>query len=504
MDHLALLDRMRLAPALRRLPLGELDRLVSRGRVRRFAPKALLLEEGKAADGVFLLLSGQVAVRKQLEGGEERAIAIRREGDWIGEMALLDEGPRSASAVAETAVMALYLPRDAFLEAVTRNSDAALDLLRTLSVRLRESDSHLIEALQEKNKVLVASNRKLIRENHRLKGELDDRYGFDAFVGSSAAARRLRAVARRGAESDVPLLIRGETGTGKELVARAIHTASSRATGRFVPVNCAIFTETLLESALFGHARGAFTGASGAKTGLVEAADWGTLFLDEIADMPVALQGALLRFLELGEFRRLGETEVRHSRARVVAATHHDLEAAVRTGAFRSDLFYRLDVLTVVIPPLRERASDIPELVRHVAHRAAERLRSEPLRFDSAALARICAYDFPGNVRELENEVERLHAFLGPGALVTPEALAPKLLRGSVPQGGKYAHAVRHFKSQLVAKALEEAGGNRAHAAERLGVHRSNLVRMIRELGLRDTEESLRRFVKSGRSLPDR
>jgi len=484
MDHLALLDRMRLAPALRRLPLGELDRLVSRGRVRRFAPKALLLEEGALGEVVFLVLSGQVTVRKQLEGGEERVIAVRREGDWIGEMALLDDGPRSASAVAETGVMALSLPRDAFLEAVTRNPDAALDLLRTVSARLRESDSHLIEALQEKNKVLVASNRKLTRENHRLKGELDERYGFEAFVGSSAAARRLRAAARRGAESDVPVLIRGETGTGKELVARAIHTASGRAQGRFVPLNCAIFTEPLLESALFGHARGAFTGAAAAKAGLVEAADGGTLFLDEIADMPTALQGALLRFLELGEFRRLGETEVRHSRARVVAATHHDLEAAVRSGAFRRDLFYRLDVLTIVIPPLRERASDIPELVRHVATRAAGRLRSEPLRFDSTALARISGYDFPGNVRELENEVERLYAFLGPGALVTPEALAPKLLQGSVPQGGHYADAVRRFKSQLVANALEEAGGNRARAAERLGVHRSNLVRMIRELGV--------------------
>ncbi|HME71605.1 MAG TPA: sigma 54-interacting transcriptional regulator [Myxococcota bacterium] len=486
MDDLALLDRMRLAPALRRLPLGELDRLASRGRVRRFAPASCLMEEGKPADGVFLLLSGQVAVRKQFAGGEERVIAVRRDGDWIGEMALLDDGPRSASAFAETAVIALWLPRDAFMEAVTRNSEAVLDLLRTVVTRLRESDSHLIEVLQEKNKVLAASNLKLTRENRRLQGELDERYGFDAFVGSSAAARRLRAAARRAAESDVPVLIRGETGTGKELVARAVHTGSQRAAGRFVPVNCAIFTETLLESALFGHARGAFTGASCAKAGLVEAADGGTLFLDEIADMPTALQGALLRFLELGEFRRLGETEVRHSRARVIAATHHDLESAVRSGAFRRDLFYRLDVLSIVIPPLREREDDIPELVRYVAARVAERLRTEPLRFDPAAVVRICAYDFPGNVRELENEVERLYALLGPAALVTPEALSPKMLQGTMPQGGHYADAVRHFKAQLVAKALEEAGGNRAHAAERLGVHRSNLVRMIRELGVRE------------------
>jgi len=390
------------------------------------------------------------------------------------------------------AVTALWLPRDAFLEVVTRNSEAALDLLRTVIARLRESDANLIRALQEKNKALVASNRKLTRENRRLQGELDERFGFDAFVGSSAASRRLRAAARRAAESDVPVLVRGETGTGKELVARVVHNESQRGTGRFVPANCAIFTETLLESALFGHARGAFTGASCAKSGLVEAADGGTLFLDEIADMPTALQGALLRFLELGEFRRLGETEVRHSRARVIAATHHDLESAVRSGAFRRDLFYRLDVLSIVIPPLRERADDIPELVRFVATRVAERLHGEPLRFDPAAVVRICAYDFPGNVRELENEIERLYALLGPGALVTPDALSPKMLHGTPPHGGHYADAVRHFKSQLVAKALEEAGGNRARAAESLGVHRSNLVRMIRELGIGEALEGAR------------
>ena len=494
MDHLVLLDRMRLAPALQRLPLGELDRLASRGRVRRFAPGSRLIEEGKPADGVFLLLSGQVAVRKQFAGGEERVIAARQDGDWIGEMALFDDGPRSASASAETAVTALWLPRDAFMEAVTRSAEAVMDLLRMVIARLRESDLHLIEVLQEKNKVLAASNRKLSRENHRLQGELDERYGFEAFVGSSASARRLRAAARRASESDVPVLIRGETGTGKELVARAIHTASGRAPGPFVPVNCAIFTETLLESVLFGHARGAFTGASCAKSGLVEAADGGTLFLDEIADMPTALQGALLRFLELGEFRRLGETEVRHSRARVIAATHHDLDAAVRSGAFRRDLFYRLDVLSIVIPPLREREGDLPELVRHIATRVAERLRVAPLQFDPSAVVRICAYDFPGNVRELENEVERLYALLAPGALVTPDALSPKMLQGTIAHGGHYADAVRHFKSQLVARALEEAGGNRAHAAERLGVHRSNLVRMIRELGL-----GSRAFLAGGR-----
>jgi transcriptional regulator with PAS, ATPase and Fis domain len=313
---------------------------------------------------------------------------------------------------------------------------------------------------------------------------VDERSGFDAFLGSSAAARRVRAAARRAAESDVPVLVLGETGTGKEVVARAIHAGSERAERSFVAVNCALFTPTLLESELFGHTRGAFTGATSTKQGLVEAADGGTLFLDEIGDMPQALQGALLRFLELGEYRRLGETDVRVSRVRLIAATHHDLEEASRRGAFRSDLFYRLDVMPIAIPPLRERRDDVPELVRHQIASVAARLDVEPVRIEPAAIARLSAYDYPGNVRELENEIERLFALLGAGALVTSDALLAKFHGVGGIEGAGYNDSVRRFKTRLVAGALDEAGGNRAKAAKRLGVHRSNLVRMLRELGL--------------------
>ncbi len=484
METLTVLDRMRRAPALRHLGLGELDKLASRGVVRRFRPGAVILAEGAAADGIYLVLAGRIAIRKALATAEPRVIAVRGEGEWVGEMALVDDGPRSATASAEGAVETLFLPRDLFLAAIARRPEALLDLLQTVAARLRESDTQLIDTLQAKNRSLTDTNRRLSRENRRLRGEVDERSGFDGFLGSSASARAVRAAARRAAESDVPVLVLGETGTGKEVVARAIHAGSDRATGSFVAVNCALFTPTLLESELFGHARGAFTGATAAKQGLVEAADGGTLFLDEIGDMPHALQAALLRFLELGEYRRLGETEVRVSRVRLIAATHHDLEEASRRGTFRRDLLYRLDVMPIAIPPLRERREDVPELVRHQIASVAARLDVEPVRIDPAAIARLSAYDYPGNVRELENEVERLYALLGPGALVTPEALSPKFQGVGGIEGAGYNDAVRRFKTRLVNEALEEAGGNRAQAAKRLGVHRSNLVRMLRELGL--------------------
>ena len=293
-------------------------------------------------------------------------------------MALIDDLPRSASVSAESDVQVLSIPRDAFLEVVTGNSAAAVDLLRAVSARLRESDAVQIEILRGKNERLVQSNRRLSRENRLLRGELDERFSFESFVGSGPSADRVRKAARRAAESDLPVLLLGETGTGKELLARTIHGANECRSGAFVAVNCALFTETLLESELFGHARGAFTGAAGDKPGLVEAAHGGTLFLDELADMSPPIQAALLRFLDFHEFRRLGETEVRRADVRVIAATNADIDEAVRSGRIRRDLYYRLDVLRIELPTLRERPEDIPALVAHCARRTAERLDCHP------------------------------------------------------------------------------------------------------------------------------
>ena len=484
MSDLEILEALRGVPVLRHLPLAELDRLVDRSEVRDFAPGEVLIEEGAAGEHLFVLLTGRVAVRASLSDREERAIGTRGPGDLVGEMALLDDLPRSASVAAEGEVRALRVPRAAFLEGIAPHGAAALDLVRTLSRRLRESDAATLEALRAKAETLASTNRRLSRENRRLRVALDDRFGFEQFVGGSPAAEAVRAAARRAAESELPVLLTGETGTGKELVARAIHAASERRERPFVAVNCALFSESLLESELFGHARGSFTGAHAAKQGLVEAADGGTLFLDELGDMPRATQAALLRFLELGEFRRLGETHVRRSDARVIAALHLDVDEALETGRVRRDLLFRLDVFRIAIPPLRDRLEDVPELVARIVVDVAHRLGRPPLALGPGALETLRSHAFPGNVRELRNEIERLYATCGPGAEVGGEALSPRLRQADPWSAGGYAEAVRTFKKRLVQGALARSGGSRSAAARELRLHPSNLMRMIRELGI--------------------
>ncbi len=450
MDRLSRLDQMQRMPVLRRLPLGDLDRLVSRSRLRRFRAGECLIEEGRRGDEVFLIVEGHVAVHRQLSKREQRVIATRSEGDWVGEMALIEDLPRSASVSAESDVQVLSIPKDAFLEVATGNSAAAVDLLRAVSARLRESDAVQLEILRGKNENLVQSNRRLSRENRLLRGELDRRFSFESFVGSGPSADRVRKAARHAAESDLPVLLLGETGTGKELLARTIHAANECRSGDFVAVNCALFTETLLESELFGHARGAFTGAAGDKPGLVEAAHGGTLFLDELADMSPSIQAALLRFLDFHEFRRLGETEVRQADVRVIAATNAEIDEAVRSGRIRRDLYYRLDVLRIELPALRERPEDIPALVDHCARRTAERLDCTPLEFEASAIESLSARDFPGNMRELQNEVDRLTAALGPGARVDAGSLSNQIRCGDPARAEKYGDALRAFKMRLL------------------------------------------------------
>jgi transcriptional regulator with PAS, ATPase and Fis domain len=483
MDRLDLVDRLHAVPLLRRLPPSRLHRLVSEAEVRSFGPGDVLAVEGEPGDRVFLLLSGTAAVSKRIGAHEESILAVRRAGEWVGEMALFDERSRSASVTARDAVQALEVPRGAFLAAVTSEPEAAVDLLRVISERLRESDHAWVESLAAKARALERENRQLASENRRLAEELEA--GFESFVGESAPARRARALARRAARSDLPVLLLGETGTGKEILARAIHAASTRATRRFVAVNCALLSETLLESELFGHVRGAFTGATATKRGLVETAHGGTLFLDEVADMPRAIQGALLRFLELGEYRRLGDTQICRADVRLLAATHVDLDLAASEGTFRRDLLYRLDVIRVEAPPLRDRPRDVEPLVHHASERVARRLGRERLRFDERALEALSRYPFPGNVRELENEVERLYATLDPGETVQVHDLSRRLREADPAAQSHYRDALRTFKVQIVARALRESAGSHAEAARRLGVHRSNLARMVRELGLR-------------------
>jgi DNA-binding NtrC family response regulator len=288
--------------------------------------------------------------------------------------------------------------------------------------------------------------------------------------------------AARVASTDATVLIQGESGTGKELVARAIHAASPRAGGPFVAVDCGAIAEGVLESELFGHARGAFTGAQQARRGLFEEAQGGTLFLDEIGDVGPNLQARLLRVLQEGTIRRVGTNEPVAVDVRVVAASNRDLEAAVKEGRFRADLYYRLAVVTIRIPPLRERREDVPLLAEHFAQKHG---RAEGSAVSPAARDLLLAHDWPGNVRELENVVARALA-LNPSGVVMPEDLpdAVRGLRARVAARGPDVSdrpTLEELERRYAALVLQEAGGNKTRAAEVLGIDRKTLYRILGE-----------------------
>ena len=327
----------------------------------------------------------------------------------------------------------------------------------------------------------------LQQEKHRLQAELASRHNI---IGDSPRMIQVCALIVKVAPGTSTILIRGETGTGKEVVARAIHHISPRAARPFVAINCAAIPENLLESELLGHEKGAFTGAAARKKGKIEEADGGTLFLDEIGEMPLPFQTKLLRVIQEREFERVGSTHTMKVDIRVIAATNRDLEDAVRCGVFREDLFYRLNVISLTMPPLRERSEDILPLARHFLERDRAKMARRITGFSTEAEACLTRYHWPGNVRELENALERA-IVLGSTAQILPEDLPDAVAEASVapPHHGAVAggfHAsVKDAKRQLVRGAIEQANGSYAEAARLLGMHPNNLHRLIRELGLR-------------------
>ncbi|HEY3449818.1 MAG TPA: sigma-54 dependent transcriptional regulator [Myxococcales bacterium] len=320
--------------------------------------------------------------------------------------------------------------------------------------------------------------RRLVAENRELRKKVRDKYALENIVGRSEAMLQVFKTAARVAATDATVLILGESGTGKELVARAIHNASPRASGPFVPVDCGAIAEGVLESELFGHARGAFTGASAARRGLFEEAKGGTLFLDEIGDIGAKLQSQLLRALQEGEIRPVGTNEVIHVDTRVVAATNKDLAQLVKDGKFREDLYYRLNVVTIRLPPLRERHEDIPLLCEHFGARYA---RSELATFSPEALDLLCRHGWPGNVRELENAIARAMA-LNPSGVIVAEDLpdgvrnAPARSASAMPADRPSLDELSRRYAQLV---LKETGGNKTRAAEILAIDRKTLSRLV-------------------------
>jgi DNA-binding NtrC family response regulator len=305
-------------------------------------------------------------------------------------------------------------------------------------------------------------------------------------LGVSPAIRGVEATLRKAARVDVPVVLIGETGVGKEVAARFLHAASARAAGPFVAVNCAAIPRELAESTLFGHERGAFTGALSRQVGVAERAGRGTLLLDEVAELPPDLQAKLLRLVQERSFLPLGATAEVAFGARLVCATHADLAARVREGRFREDLWYRLNVITVLVPPLRRRTEDLPWLARRLLEEAVARFGLGPRRLAPAAMAALADHDWPGNVRELRNRIERAVA-LADGEEIAPGDLFPEQrLEGSGATAGAplLGTALQGATRTAIAEALRRAGGNRAETARLLGVSRTTLWKRMRELGM--------------------
>ena len=325
------------------------------------------------------------------------------------------------------------------------------------------------------------------REVSRLRRELRERYRIDGIIGESSGIEQALFLAERAAQSRVTVLLEGETGTGKELFARAIHYHGPRARAPFLAQNCAALPETLLESELFGHVRGAFTGAERHHRGLFEVADGGTLFLDEVSEASPAIQAKLLRVLQDGEIRPVGGNGARKVDVRVLAATNRDLAEAVREGRFRRDLYYRLRVFPIRLPPLRERRADIRLLAVHLLERLSAQEGKRLHGFDARTLRLLERYPWPGNVRELENEIHRLVLCAEPGERMTPDLLASWIVEGAPSAAGDgtrpLKEIVREVEAATIRARLREHGYHRTATARSLGMTRESLWAKLRQLG---------------------
>jgi DNA-binding NtrC family response regulator len=324
---------------------------------------------------------------------------------------------------------------------------------------------------------------RLKREVELLSEEMDGQHRM--VVGQSQQINRALDVAKKAAASRSTILLLGESGTGKEIFARAIHNWSDRKDKPFVAINCVGLSKELLESELFGHERGAFTGAVQLKKGKIELAHGGTVFLDEVGDVSTELQTKLLRFLQEREFERVGGTKPISVDVRIIAATNRDLNNAVQQGKFREDLYYRLNVVPLILPPLRDRKEDIPELADYFLKRSALETKKNFTAIDEAAIKKLIAYPWPGNVRELANVIESA-VVLGQGPELTPHDLPAKVvspaLKREVPTGFSYHGAIDEYRRELIEKTLAQTQGNRAAAAKILGLQRTYLSRLIKAL----------------------
>ena len=340
-----------------------------------------------------------------------------------------------------------------------------------------------------RNLVNRAAQTVLLRgQNIALQREVDDRYGLEGIIGQSPAIQRVLTTIRQIGPTDISVLVTGESGTGKELVAQAIHRNSQRARKPFKPLNCAGLSASILESELFGHIRGAFTGADRDRQGVFEYADGGTLFLDEIGDMPMDMQAKLLRVLESGEVVRVGSNEPKHVDVRMIAATNHDLDKLIADGRFRNDLMYRIRGVQIHLPPLRERREDIPLLVRHYVDQQAAKMSKPIARIDDDAMTALTQYDWPGNVRQLIHVVQNT-VVVADGETVRHDDVPVEVRLSDAGESGGIGSlagmSLDQIEKQAIRNTLKMTAGNREAAARMLGIGERTLYRKLKEYGLK-------------------
>ena len=448
------------------------------------APMLLVVDDDQVARELLAETLAREGYRVRVAGGGEEA--LRLAGAEPFDMALVDLRMPDLDGLGVLKQLAMIQPD---LPVVI------LTAFATIETAIEAVNAGAFDYLSkpfrmEEIKIVVRRTldaRRLARENLQYRQELRARYGFEGLIGQSHQMVEIYKLIARMAALDTTVLIEGETGTGKELVARAIHGASARAARPFVVVDCAALPETLFESELFGHERGAFTGAFAARRGLLETSTGGTCVLDEIGELTAPLQAKLLRTLQERSIRRVGGNDAIPVDVRVIAATNRDLRRLVADGGFRDDLYYRLNVVTITVPPLRERASDIPLLAQHFLEIFARRNGRPIRRLAPEAVALLAGYRWPGNVRELEHVIERATA-LSAAETLLPDDLPPHLReeRDRAPRLPADGMTLEDVKRWYVNKVLEEAGGNKVRAAELLGIDRRTLYRILERQATED------------------
>ncbi len=419
----------------------------------------------------------------QVETAEDGESALRRIDEWQPDLVITDihmpgmDGLALLAAVREKAPDVLVVLLTAYGSLKTAVDAIKAGAFDYLSKPFIVDDVRLVVRRSLEHK-------KLVRENRSLRDQLRERYRFDNLVGSSAGMVAVYKLVARVAETDSTVLIYGESGTGKELIARAIHANSARSGGPFIAIDTGSLAETLLESELFGHERGAFTGATASKKGLLEQAHLGTCFLDEIADLSPVMQSKLLRSLQEREIRRVGSEMPRAIDIRIIAASKKELKPLVEAGTFREDLFYRLEVVTIALPPLRDRIEDIPILSRYFVDKFGRNKERPVTGLSPETIALLTRYSWPGNVRELEHVIERAIA-LTPNPIITPEDVPETIRTATVQDSARIRgwDTLEDLEKKYILRVLEAHHQDHGQAAEILGVHRKTLLRKLRQYG---------------------